>query len=311
MTFKHTHNQLYGAGQPYSTLLLERIRSSAEWVRQNRGSHTTLTLRGYNASETQQAYERPFVSVATDAVLLAVPWYTHRQLDQIHARIYCRISNGLLDASYADDADLPRNQVRLFSELWGASGTRASVLQAPFRDTPGGAPQWGWVSLSYAVGDISAIAGTYAGRFVIGFRSRPPWDIGSAYDGTTSQGAGRVSAAGFDSGVARSKHRVKADADGFYAEGATASAPASGANEITATALVHRDSLSSDTTNKVRGWVDHFKRQGLTSNRAMYIWPHTELLTIDPDDDGSVNHLQKWHVPYLQVRAIELWETYR
>ena len=305
--FKHTQNDLYGADESYATHLLNRMKDSAQWVANNRGSHTTLTIESYNNDVAQQAYERPFVSVAGWSAVMRMPWYVNPGLKGFEARLYCRVSNGELDANpegwVLAGSDRVQIRLRLLGDLKAGIDPWEYSSVAPFQDGVDPA-EWGFGSCSYNIHERGLVEGTYS-PLVMEIRSVSQFSKG-AIIGNGKIDDGRVTWAKIDTGAAITSYRAKADQNGFYSEHSSTNAPVAGSNEITASVGCLTPSLTVDEDHEVVQWFDHVARQDSSSNRAMYVWPVSPQLA----DTSQINSLHKYHVPYIQIRAIEIWEEY-
>lgn len=304
--FEHTHDDLHEVDQSYSTFLLNRIRENAQWVHENRGSHTALTLKSYNNDTAQQAYERPFVSVSGYAAVLRIPWYCNAGLERIRARIHCRVSNGEIDAepeggrlyNFEHAVD-----VRLRLLRAPTAGSSRSIL--PFRPGLYGPAEWGVADLTYDLREPSSVRESYS-PLVVEIKSAIPVARGYSINGGKDTALGRIDWAPIDAGAKLSKYRAKANQDDFYEDALATGAPRYGANEITATVGTLTPSLFPDYDHTVVRWFDHVTKQTANKDRAMYIWP----LSTELADTNQINAIHKYHVPYIQFRSIELWEEY-
>ena len=293
---------MYAADEAYDTVLLRRMRDQSDWVRQRRGSHVGLAWASYNSNKVQKAYERPFASVH-EATILRIPWYVHERLSKVHLRILCRVSNGVLDSndgefSYADD----RINLRLWLQGDAERGDDQSFLP---RGPSSSLPEWYIDTMTYEPDDLAAVRDTYD-TLALSIRSDRPQPVSETlHNGSPT---GYVAGSRFDSGVTRTPWRIKADTDNFYNNGSATDAPVNDANEICATALVYRPSLGV-AEGYLRGWVNHVRAQEDVSGRAMYVWPPKNLITRVGEEDG-VNWVERWQIPYIQIRALEFWEEY-
>lgn len=307
MTFEYLHSDAYAPDKPYSTRLLKQTANNSSWVREQRGSHTTLSLEAKTQDLDEYVHERPFVSVNGEAAFLRIPYWVNQGLESLRFRFYCRVSNGELDSTNGETT-LMQDDVYLYAHFEEDVGNSAKVHVRPMR-VAGGVAEWGVVDLEYTPEDLGVLgAGQYA-TLGLSMRSETPFDRGHPF-GTklpSSSYRGRVGSSKLDTGVSRSTIRVKADAADFYDNGGTSSAP-DGGLEIMATALGWRPNLLSDTQNYLRGWVDHL--MGASDSQSMYCWTRNPDLLLDGHEESGFNMLYKWYVPYIQFRAIEIWEVY-
>ena len=306
MPFHLLDSTMHGADESYSTKVLDDLRDNTDWVRQNRGSHVTMVWEAYSNAVNQKSYERPFVSATGPAIFLRVPWYVGPRLKALHFRFFCRVSNGERDAS-AGETGLIDERVDLSAKLLGDIGPAGDGAIAP-EMAANGAPRWQFVELTYDITNRAINRGTYD-TLALMLKSRLPLKFnGTTYDGADFDAVGRVDGAGIDTGAAITTFRAKAAQDGFYAEGTEVDVPVSGANEITATLGCDSPQYNpfSDVDHVPAKWFDHVRKQPLQFNRAMYIWPPADSLA----DVARINTFHKFHVPYIQFRAIEIWEEF-
>ena len=310
MTYKPLHSDLYDPDTSYSTRLLQRLNQNGQWVQENRGSHTVLTLESSGNSETDTHYERPFTSVSTWSTILRIPWFVHTDIGQITVRAYCRISNGFLDQNFdsAGDQDLPFSGMG-FKAAFATDGKKRSSDSynkfAPKRDTDGEA-EWGWIEFTYEPSDdykerlgLRNDAGSYD-SLMVAIQSAPATE--QTFQGYVVEGddmAGYRTAIYAIDADNSERFLIRTDTQDTYEESSSTDAPPPSSNEINA-------SVVTNGSGAITGVYNHIRRQARTQNDGMFIWPD---LNVDQRHNEWIN-VSLYPVPYVQFRAIEIQETY-
>jgi hypothetical protein len=292
VSFKLLHSDAYRADGSFDTRLLRDVNESGQWVQENRGSHTALTLECVGNGTADAHNIRPFVSATTQSAIFRIPWYVAPDLDTLKVGVFNRVSHGYYDA---EEGSLPDERVEILTRF---AGDQWASPGHAYQSRRSGA-EWGWTQLSdYKPSqEYRDDRARYPGydSLLVGIRSSIE---GHLEVGTTPNTTYR---AGGDWGVDQGNTGtvIRTNTTSTYSEGSTSNPPAQDANEITVSVLTSVD-------DEIESVHDHVRRQDRSQNDAMFVWPPVNT-TVAAFKWAFV---ATYWVPYIQFRALEIQELF-
>ncbi|QDG49293.1 hypothetical protein FIV42_00650 [Persicimonas caeni] len=298
--FRWWEGQGHDPDRPYDTLLLNRLKDNAGWVRQNRGNHIVHNFKTSSSSDTQKDHIRPYCSVSRWLTIFRAPYFVPAGLQRLECGLLCRVSNTDLDDIGSDSLYQGLGlDVRTFFETDSGSGTQTIVPVLS-----GNEVYWQWASWYY---DLSSEVLTSAGgeggysHLHLAIKSRCPINPGDKVydvkDGTYHDAV--LNAYDIDSRA--SNHRLKVQQTGAFDEGSSSSAPAHKANEV---CCFGTGIVGADGNHTLSGrFADAQRRQSNVSGQGLYVSsPGLEV--------GGYSKAYRLVASYIQPVSFEVREVY-